>query len=68
MVIVVGSLWDPEQVVVDRLCELVRAGCSVRAAAGELGLSLSVAYRLAHEYALPLQKENTSTVVGSRGY
>ena len=46
---VVGSLRDLDQLVVDRLCALVQVGNSVRAAADKIGLSLSVAYRLAHE-------------------
>lgn len=51
-----GSRWDPEQVVVDRLCALVRAGSSVRAAAELLQLPQGVAYRIAHEQKLPLRK------------
>ena len=51
------SIWQPEAAVIARLCSLVRAGSSVRAAAGVLELPLSVAYRLAHQHQIPLQQK-----------
>lgn len=52
-----GSIWQPESAVVERLCSLVRAGSSVRAAASALELPLSVAYRLAHQHQIHLQQK-----------
>lgn len=52
-----GSLWDPEQDVIDQFCVLVRSGRSVRAAARELELSQNVAYRVAHERDLPMRRK-----------
>lgn len=51
----VSSRWDPSPDVVEQLCCLVSGGRSVRSAALELGLSLSVAYRLAREHQLPVR-------------
>ncbi|MBG9244906.1 hypothetical protein I4J43_12280 [Corynebacterium belfantii] len=54
VVFVVSSRWDPSPDAVEQLCYLVSGGHSVRSAALELGLSLSIAYRLAREYQLPV--------------
>ena len=67
MVFVVSSRWEPSPDVVEQLCCLVSGGRSVRSAALELGLSLSVAYRLAREYQLPVrvQKSTSASVTES---
>ena len=56
-----SSQWDLGQQVVDQLCELVRAGWSVCAAAKYLGVREYVAYRIAYEYELPLQRKRRIT-------
>ena len=47
------SKWVPDSAVVARFASVVRAGSSIRAAAGVVGLPQSVAYRLAGELDLP---------------
>lgn len=54
-----GSKWDPDSAVIARFCALVRAGDSVRAAAGVVEMPLSVAYRLAHEFQLPMRSKKS---------
>ena len=61
MVFVVSSRWDPSPDVVEQLCCLVSGGRSVRSAALELGLSLSVAYRLAREHQLPVRVQKSTS-------
>ena len=51
-----GSRWEPEQIIVDRLSALVRAGSSVRAATHAVRLPLSMAYRMAHQLNLPMRR------------
>ena len=50
------SKWVPDSAVVARFASLVRAGSSIRAAAGVVGLPRSVAYRLAGELDLPRKR------------
>ena len=50
------SKWVPDSVVAARFASLVRAGSSIRAAAGVVGLPRSVAYRLAGELDLPRKR------------
>lgn len=52
-----GAKWDPDSAVTTRFCALVRAGDSVRAAAGVVDMPLSVAYRLAHQLQLPMRSK-----------
>lgn len=61
MVFVVSSRWDPSPDVVEQLCCFVSGGRSVRSAALELGLSLSVAYRLAREHQLPVRVQKSTS-------
>ena len=55
------SKWVPDSVVVARFASLVRAGSSIRAAAGVVGLARSVAYRLAGELDLPRKRRRTTS-------
>ncbi|WP_234915103.1 hypothetical protein [Corynebacterium belfantii] len=57
----VSSRWDPSPDVVEQLCYLASGGHSVRSAALELGLSLSIAYRLAREYQLPVRVQTSTS-------
>ena len=50
------SKWVPDSAVVARFASLVRAGSSIRAAAGVVCLPESVAYRLAGELDLPRKR------------
>ena len=55
------SKWVPDSAVVARFASLVRAGSSIRAAAGVVGLPQSVAYRLAGELDLPRKRRRTTS-------
>ena len=54
------SKWVPDPAVVARFASLVRAGSSIRTAAGVVGLARSVAYRLAGELDLPRKRRRTT--------
>ena len=55
------SKWVPDPAVVARFASLVRAGSSIRTAAGVVGLARSVAYRLAGELDLPRKRRRTTS-------
>ena len=55
------SKWVPDSVVVARFASLVRAGSSIRTAAGVVGLARSVAYRLAGELDFPRKRLRTTS-------